>query len=305
MKKVFYFVCVIVLVVMCVVTNKNKEVNIAGLTGKGLNLKEMNDTTTANVVSFAEANTTTEGQKNLFQILSVGTWEHQYSNGFYTGADAIATVSSEFGVMCPTYDVRLGANFEGFRLEVKSGNFCRNNVKTAGFDPQFQNFCTVSGEGAAVSNAVQVSFLSANTKVSLGHQGGEKFYKFNSGNYYLSAEQRIKNLSISGGLNFDENTTGYTAMKLNSGNNIYTATANNLGCEKQNFVLSYNRNNVRVAKNVNMNLGTALWLQSEKKGLQVVGGLNLKGVNLFAEMGGYLLKKSLTPVFGLGASYKL
>jgi hypothetical protein len=302
MKKLFIFVAVVIVVIVAIVcNNQNMGFKTAGI-GDGLSLKEMNDTTKSSVVAVAETNVSDEG--NLFQALAIAGWEHQYNNGLYVGADMIGTVSTQFGVCAPTCDFRAGAHFNAFTLELKAGNFTRNGVKTSGFDPQFQNDLLIMGEGVSVSNAMQLSLMSKNTKLMFGHQGGSKFYKFD-GNYYISAEQTIKNFSVSGGLNLTEQTTGYVAAKLHNGNNAFTATANCLGSESQNFVLSYNRNNINVGKGMRMNVGSALYYQAEKQGLRMVAGLNKGRVNLFAQAGGYLLKNAFTPVWGLGASYKL
>jgi hypothetical protein len=200
----------------------------------------------------------------------------------------------------------LGYNFNNFKLECKGGNFTRNNVKTAGFDPQFQNDLLIFGEGVSVNNAMQLALISKNTKIMFGHQGGDKFYSFNGGNYYISAEQNIKNLvALSGGVNFTEKTSGYAAAKLTCKNNVVTATANNIGTENKSFVLSYNRTNIKVGKSMKMNLGTALWSQTDKQGLRMVAGLNKGRFNLFAQAGGYLMNGIVKPTWGLGASCNL
>jgi len=307
-KRILTFaVAIVAVVALVVVSNLDSDNTSNKAGGLSLNLQEANaqkDTTITNIVSFAEVNQTSE--EGLFQILSVGSWEHQH-NGYYVGADFIATVSTQFGVVCPTYDARLGINMGNGKLEVKAGNFTRNGVKTAGFDPQFINFCTLAGEAAPVSKAVQLSYIGKSTKVMVGHQGGDKFYSFKDGNYYLCMEQAIKNVALSGGVNFTEQTTGYAAMKWTAGNDVFTATANNICAEGQNFVISYNHANINVGKGMKMNVGCALWnqTQTEKSGIQMVAGLNKGRVNLFAQAGGYLLSPTFTPVWGLGLNYKL
>jgi len=301
-KKFFYFVSVVVLVVIAIVLNNESGLNIAG--NGGWNLKDMCDTTKTSVVAIAEANQTSD--QSLAQITTIMNYEHE-NNGLYYGADLIGCVSTEFGIMCPTYDVRFGADFQnGGRLECKVGNFTRNSIKTSGFDPQFSNFCTVSGDPASVSNAVQLSYVLNGTKIMVGHQGGLKFYQFNNGNYYVSAEQKIKNFAISGGLNFEENqTTGYAAAQLKCGHSSFTTTCNKLGSDAQNFVLSYNYNGISLGKGVMMNIGSALYMQSAKSGLHMVAGFNKGKMNIFAQAGGYKIAKAFTPLVGLGLGYKL
>lgn len=305
MKKFFYFVAVVIVVVIAIVCNKvNNGFSIAGI-GDGKSLMELNkqDTTKVSAVAFAEENyNTTDG--NLAQITTIASYEHM-NNGIYVGADGIFTVSSQFGVCCPTNDVRLGLDFGTYRLEAKVGNFTRNTVKTGNFDPQFQNDLILLGEPASVSNAIQLSYLSKNTKVFAGYQGSSKFYSFEGGNYYLGAEQTVKNVSVSGGLNLSEQNTGYAAAKVKAGNNVFTATANNIGAANKSFVLAYNHNNINVGKGVKMNLGASLWNQAEKTGLRMVAGFNKGRVNLFAQAGGQWLSEGFKPMIGLGTSYKL
>lgn len=305
-KRLISFVTVVLVVVVCVLFNqKNGFMNIAGV-GGGKSLKEINaqqDTTKTSVIAFAEAGTDTEGN-NLFQGLAIANFEHQMSNGMYVGADMIGTVSTQFGICAPTCDFRLGANFNTFKIEAKMGNFTRNNVKTAGFDPQFQNDLLLLGEGVSVNNAMQVALMTKNTKILVGHQGGNKFYSLNGGNYYTTVEQTIKNFSVGGGVNFTEKMTGYAAAKLNSGNNSFTLTANNLGAESQNFVFSYNRSNIGLGKGMKMNIGTAL-CKSDNFGFRMAAGLGKGGMKIFALAGGSWLPEGFKPLIGLGTSCKL
>lgn len=299
-KQVLNFVLVVLVVIVCVVLS-NEGGNFF-TAGGGLSLKQMNDTTTTSVVAFAESNVSTDG--NLFQGLAIANWEHQYNNGMYVGADAIGCVSTQFGVCAPTCDFRLGANFNTFKLEAKMGNFTRNNVKTTGFDPQFQNDLLLLGEGVSVSNAMQLALMTKNTKVLFGHQGGDKFYTLNGGNYYTTVEQNIGKLSLAGGANFTETVTGYAAAKLNAGNNSFTLTANNLGAESQNFVFSYNRSNIGLGKGMKMNIGTAL-CKSDNFGFRMAAGLGKGGMKIFALAGGSWLPEGFKPLIGLGTSCKL
>lgn len=294
-QNVFKFVVAIVLVAIAVVVNNietNSEVQTAG---GGLSLKQANDTTKTNVVAFAQGNATTDGEY-LGQITVITNWEHQYGNGIFVGADLIGTASTQFGVMAPTVDARCGLDFNTCRLELKAGNFTRNSVTTVGFGPQFGNNCILWGEPAAVSNAVQMSLIAKNTKVYFGHQGGEKFYSFCDGNYYVGAEQKIKNISLSGGVNFTEKMTGYAAAKWSAKNNTVTFTANKLGSEDQNFVASYVRSNIPLGKGVRMSVGGTYWHQPEKFGWLVVTGLSKGKFTLFTEAGS---------LFGGGFNYNL
>jgi hypothetical protein len=300
-KQVLYFVAAVVVIIVCVVLNGRQfGFNTAG---GGLSLKEANDTTKSSVVVLAEANTNTE--ENMAQALAIGNWEHQYHNGLYLGADFIGTVSTQFGVCAPTCDFRAGVMFDKFNVELKAGNFTRNSVKTLGFDPQFQNNLLLMGEGVSVSNAVQLAVMSKSGKIMVGHQGGNKFYSFNGGNWYVSAEQNIKNISLSGGVNFTEKTSGYAAAKLTTGNNVFTATFNNLGTENHNYVLSYVYNNINLGKGVKMNVGSAFCSQPEKKGLQLVAGFSKGRTSLFAQAGGRWLSTGFNSMVGLGLSQKL
>jgi hypothetical protein len=305
-KRLISFITVVIVVFVAIVLNKQEGLmNIAGV-GSGKSLKEINaqqDTTKTSVIAFGEASTDTEGN-NLFQALAIANWEHQYSNGLYFAADAIGCVSSQFGVCAPTCDFRTGLNFGNCKIEAKFGNFTRNNIKTGGFDPQFQNDLLILGEGVSVNNAMQLSLMTKNTKVLIGHQGGNKFYSLNGGNYYTTVEQTIKNFSVGGGVNFTEKMTGYAAAKLNSGNNSFTITANNLGAESQNFVFSYNRSNIGLGKGMKMNIGTAL-CKSDNFGFRMAAGLGKGGMKIFALAGGSWLPEGFKPLIGLGTSCKL
>ncbi len=301
-RSIISFVTILVVVFVAVLLSDNGG-NLFMAGNGGWNLKQMNDTSKASVVAFAEVNQTSD--QSLAQITSIMSYEHEYSNGLFFGGDVIGTVSTEFGIMCPTYDVRLGADFaNGGRLECKVGNFTRNSVKTAGFDPQFSNFCTLAGDPASVNKAVQLSYTNGGTKVLVGHQNGSDFYKFN-GNYYAGFEQKIKNVSFSGGADFSNTVTGYAAAKLNCGNNVFNVNCNKLGAEAQNFILSYNHNNIALGKGVMMNIGTALYLQTAKSGLHVVAGICKGSYKLFAEAGGYKIGQTVKPLVGLGLNYKL
>ena len=298
-NKIFYFAAIVVVVVLVMLCN-NKTSNFMTAGGGGISLKELNDTTKTNVAVFGEANVSDE---NIFHVNGIVNWEHQYNN-FYVGSDFIGTVSSKFGIMCPTLDARCGYDFNKYRLEAKIGNFNRNGVTTVGFDPQFSTFCILAGEGASVSNAVQLSLSSKNTKVLVGHQGGSSFYTFD-GNYYAGIEQKIGNFAFSGGVNLAEQTTGYAAAKWANKNNVCTLTCNKLGSKDHNFILSYFYNNISLGKGFVMNVGTALFGNSEQQGGRLVAAVSKDKMKLFAEVGGCLLQDVFKPMAGMGVSYKL
>jgi len=301
-KQVCNFVLVVLVVIVCVVLS-NEGGNFF-TAGGGLSLKQMNDTTTTSVVAFAEANTTTD--QNLAQVSTIMNYEHLYGNGMYVGADLIGCVSTEFGIMCPTYDVRCGMDFaNGGRLELKAGNFTRNSVKTAGFDPQFMNFATISGDPASVSNAVQLSYTLNGTKLMGGHQAGSKFYQFNDGNYYIGAEQRIGNFAVSGGADFTETVTGYAAAQVRCGKNVFNVNCNKLGTEAQNYIVSYNYNGISLGKGYILNLESAFYKQTAKSGVHVMAGLCKNNYKLFAQFGGYKTAETTKSLIGLGLNVKL
>jgi len=266
-----------------------------------LSLKELTDTVKSSVVVIAEGNATTEQQ--LGQVTGIANYEHNYG-WYYVAADLVGCVSTEYNVACPTCDVRLGANFNFGKVEIKSGTFARNNVKTTGFDPQFSNFTINSGENYTAANATQISIIANATKVYVGHKGSS-FFKLNDGNYYAGAEQRIGNLTVAGGMDFAEVKSGYAAAKWNSKNNSFTITANNIGLDSKNYIISYNRSNIKVGKGFGMNIASALYKNSTKTGLHVVGGFHKGTTNLFAQLGGYVTENVFTPTFGLGISRKL
>jgi len=300
-KSILSFVAIVIVIAVTVVVNKvNDSYQTAG---GGLSLKQVNDTTKTNVVAFAQANYSSE-EGDLFQVMTIGNWEHQYGNGTFIGADLVGTVSTQFGIMCPTYDIKAGVNFNAFELEAKVGNFTRNSVTTSGFDPQFGNFCVLAGESAPVSNAMQIALISGGTKIYVGHQTGSQFYKLD-GNYYLGGEQKIGNITLSGGADFVHTIIGYADVKWMCQNNTFTLTCNKIGSDSQNFVLSYVRSGMPLFKGVRMNIGTALWKQSEKTGMQLVAGLQTGRVTLFAQTGGHVLSKTFTPSVGLGCTYNL
>lgn len=300
MKNKVFSAFIVVVLVMVMVCNNNPKENVMTAGDGGISLKELNDTTKTKVAVFGEANVSDE---NIFHINGIVNWEHQYNN-FYVGSDFIGTVSSKLGIKCPTLDAKCGYNFNTWRMEAKVGNFNRNGVTTVGFDPQFSTFCILAGEGASVSNAVQLSLSSKKTKVMVGHQGGSSFYTFD-GNYYAGVEQKIGDFAFSGGVNFTETTTGYAAAKWANKNNVCTLTCNKLGSKDHNFILSYFYNNISLCKGFAMNVGTALFGNSEQQGARLVAAVSKDKMKLFAEVGGCLLQDVFKPMAGMGVSLKL
>jgi len=298
------FVAVIILVMIAVVVSNQVNNSEMQTAGGGISLKQANDTTKVNVIAFAQANVTSEGEY-LAQITTIGSYEHQYGNGLFFGGNLVGTASTQFGIMCPTYDVRGGLDFNSFRMELKVGNFTRTSVTTSGFDPQFTNNCIILGESASVNNAVQLCFIGKSTKLYAGHQGGEKFFQFNDGNYYIGAEQKLGNVTVSGGADFSEQTTGFAAGKWSCKNNTITATCNQLGGENQNFVFSYLRDRISLGKGFNLSLGSAVYLQPTKKGIHLLAGLNKGKFTLFTQTGGYKQTGIFTPTGGIGLNYNL
>lgn len=299
-KNAIRFAMAIIVVAIAVLTVNNSRNNMTA--GGGLSLKEMVDTTKSNMTVIAEGNVTNEQQ--LGQLTGIASWEHQYANGTYVGFDLVGCVSTEYQVACPTNAFRAGMNFEWGKVEVKCGTFARNTIKTAGFDPQFSNFTINCGENATAANATQISLTTGSTSIYAGHKGSS-FYKLNDGNYYVGGSQKIGNLTFGGGVDFAEKTSGQATAKWQSKNNSFTLTANNIGLESKNYILSYNRNNINVGKGLALNVASALYKNSVKTGLHVVGGLHKGNATLFAQLGGYVSENVFKPVIGFGTSIKL
>jgi hypothetical protein len=300
-KNVIRFAMAIVIIAIAVFVSNSEYRNNNQTAGGGISLKEMTDTSKCNVTMIGEANATTEQQ--LGQVTGIANYEHNYG-WYYVAADLVGCVSTEYNVACPTCDVRLGANFNFGKVEIKSGTFARNSVKTTGFDPQFSNFTINSGENYTAANATQISIIANATKVYFGHKGSS-FFKLNDGNYYAGGEQRIGNFTVAGGMDFAEVKSGYAAAKWNSKNNSFTITANNIGLDSKNYIISYNRSNIKVGKGFGMNIASALYKNSTKTGLHVVGGLHKGSATLFAQFGGYVSENVFKPVIGLGTNVKL
>lgn len=303
-KQLISFVGILVLVFVAIVVSNLENGGSFFTAGNNFwNLNKENKKDTAVVSVFFEANQTSD--QPLAQGLAIMSYEHG-NNGLFIGTDLVGCASTEFNVMCPTYDMKFGADFtNGGRLECKVGNFTRNSVKTNGFDPQFGNFCTLAGDPASVSNAVQLSYTLNGTKLMVGHQAGSKFYQFNDGNYYIGAEQRIGNFAISGGADFTETVTGYAAAQVRCGKNVFNVNCNKLGTEAQNYIVSYNYNGISLGKGYMLNLGSAFYKQTAKSGVHVVAGLCKNNYKLFAQFGGYKTAETTKSLIGLGLNVKL
>ena len=144
----------------------------------GINLNTANDTTISNNNVSASVQKDND-KEELAQIMLVSGWTKQ-QNGLYVGYNMVGTVSTQFGVACPVLAFKAGADFDSFKLEAKVGQFGRNTITTTGFDAQFGNDCVLLGESATASKAAQLSYISKNTVLSVGHQGGESVYKFST-----------------------------------------------------------------------------------------------------------------------------
>lgn len=220
---------------------------------------------------------------------------------FFVGADFVGGVSTEYGVCMPTMSYRAGMDFNKFQLEYKVGNFNRNMLTISGVDAQYSNFCTDLGQNASVKNAMQLSLIKGGFKGGFGHQGGSSFYEFTQGNWYAYANQQIcKNLSLCGGINFGE-ISGFASAKVNSGNNNVTMTANQLGTDSQNLVVTYNRDNISVGRNKIM-LSTSAWFKGAEQGLHLVASLIKGKGTFFAQLGTNFCANGSTPYCGLGTN---
>ncbi len=304
MKKnaIYFLVAIAAVIVMIMLAPKGSD-SLFSTAGGGLSLKDLNrkDTVTHSVSLTMNVNQTTE-QSLVQPMLSANYFKRH--NGFFVGASAVGAVSNQYGICCPVLFVNTGVDFNRFQIEYRAGNFGRNAITTVGFDPQFSNFCIDMGESAAAANAMQLAFAGKNTRFGFGHQGGTSFYAFD-GNWYVFAQQNIcKNVSVTGGVDFAENKTGFAAAKWADQNNALTVTGNKLGSEKQNWIVSYKRNNVAVVRNFVMSLGAAFWKQTEQTGLHLAAAFAKENFIFFTEAGGRLAMNTLTPTAGVGISYK-
>lgn len=268
--------------------------------GGGTSLKDLNqtDTTTTTMLVNVQTNQTTE--QNLFQGLVIGNYYTRQS-GMFLDANFVGGWSTEYGVCTPVLSLGAGLDFGRFQLEYKIGNFKRTSIGAVGIDAQYSNRCIGLGEGAGVANAMQIGAKIGQTKIAVGHQGGEEFYTFNGGNWYACVETPIcKYVSLAGGVNMAENVTGYVAAKASLNNNCLVVTGNKLGTDAQSCIVTYNRSNIAVGKNVKMNVAASVYTQATKTGAHLVAGLSKGNATLFAQAGTTFFENALTPVVGWG-----
>ena len=300
MKNYIKFVAVCAIVVLGIVldSNEGSMFNCGG----GRSLKQINEAskteeTKASVNVALQLNQTTE--QSLFQALVIGNYWHK-NNGAYVGANFVGGVSNEFGVCNPVMSVNGGYDFGRFQVDAKIGNFKRSSITTAGVDGQYGNFVTVLGEGAGVSNAMQLSLIRNGFKCGFGHANGENFYGLADGNWYVYTELPVcQFVTVAGGLDFSDSTTGYIAGKVNVGNNNFTVTANKLGSCNQNLVVSYNRKNISL-KDYILSLTASVWAKKQERGIHTVAGFSKGNNTLFAEAGLSKVGLNLTPKLGVG-----
>lgn len=293
---------IIVVIVAIFLTPKDMRSGFFTAGDGGINLQDMNkkDTTTASVNISLQANQTTE--QNLEQALLVGNFYKQRGL-FFLGGNIVSSVSTEFGVCCPILVLNTGIDLNKFKLELQAGNFGRSNIGAIGVDPQYGNFCIGMGESASVSNAMQLSLIKGNAKIAFGHQGGDKFYNLYGGNWYAFALVPVGEVvSLSGGVDFCEKMTGYAAAKIAKGNNAITLTANKLGSQDQNLILTYNRKNIAVMGRMIM-ISASTWAKAKEQGLHLVAGLNRGKGTFYAEAGSRLCMGEITPYLGLGTNF--
>lgn len=303
MKKNEVFYAVIIIIVIVIAVFFAPKGNMFGLfkSSGGLSLKNLNqkDTTIVSVRFSLEANQTT--QQNLEQALVFANYLKQ-KRGFYFGAGIISTVSTAFGVCCPVLFVNAGVDFNKFKLEYQTGNFARNGIITSAIDPQYSNFCLGMGEFASVQNAMQLALIKGKTKIGLGHHGGANFYELQGGNWYTFIETPINEMFfISGGVDLGEKVTGHAAAKLLQDNNLLTLTANELGTDDKNMILTYSRKNISVLGRVVM-VSASVWAKNKEQGLHLVTGVKKGKGTFFAELGSNLCENQITPYVGLGMS---
>jgi hypothetical protein len=298
-QKVIILVAVIFVVIVAVVTTTRHETGVK-TAGMGINLSQANDTTISHTSASASINQTNEEGLAQIMLISNLTKEH---NGLYVGYNMVGTVSTQFGVACPVLAFKAGADFDAFKLEAKVGQFGRNTITTTGFDPQFGNACVLLGESSTASKAAQISYIDKNTVISFGHQGGSNVHKFNDGNWYVCAQQGIKNVRVSAGVDFAEETKGFAAANWSDGkHHSVTVTGNNLGTDAKNCVLSYTCNRIPMKKSL-LNFGSAFYFQKGKSGMRLVAGLTKGKMQFFTEAGGYLAQNVVKPTFGGGVNY--
>ena len=302
-NNIFVVCAVLVCVTLCVLAPKGDN-NIFKC-GDGTSIKELNEQKKANMCLNVSANQTTE--QSLAQATLIGGYTNQI-NKFTFGGNIVGCVSTEFGVCTPVNFVWASYAFNNnSALEYRAGNFKRTMLTSTGLDPQFANYTIILGEGASASNAMQVGYNIGKTKIFVGHQGGSSFYKFNDGYWFTGLETTVANcISLAGGIDVCSNApvTGYAAARFTKDNNHIDFTANKLGTENQNVVLTYNRNNIAVGK-CNMNVALSAWAQKAVKGIHTVYGFNFGKSTLYAEVGAKFVQTMFKPYVGIGTSVTL
>ena len=301
-KNLFYaIVAIAILVVIAVIAPKGGDNNVFTAGDGGLNLKELNEKSKSetSLSGSVSANATTEQQ--LFQMILIGSHTRYYDR-FYLGGNMVGGLSTEFGVCTPVLYAKAGYNWDNLNLEYRMGNFKRSTIVTPMIDPQYSNYCIIMGEGAGVSNAMQLALTHKYFTFGFGHQGGSSFYRFNDGNWYAYTEVPVcKWLRFTGGADFGQSVSGFAAAKVVAGNNHITVTGNKLGTENSNVILSYARNNIAVGDGM-LSVSASAWAKRAAQGIHLVTGLTKGKATLFAEAG---LKYSnvLSPYAGLGGSF--
>ncbi len=306
MKKSFYFFAVVAVILITAIVSQNPvsdcRFRSAG-SGKGLNLKEANDEIKSNVNVSLAANLTSE--QRLAQAVFLADYYRRH-NIFFFGGDVIAVGSTEFGFCYPTLDFRTGIVLpKGRAVELKAGTFCRNSITTTDVDPQYANYCTLKGESAKVSNAMQLSFIGNSTKIGIGHQSVASFYAFD-GKWYAYMEQNIcKNVRVNAGIDFGSEKSGFVAAKWSNNTCGITVTGNLLGTDGQNCLATFTYRNIPVWKKMLMTLSTSFSADKLGRGIHLSMGFAKRNLVFFGELGGRHANNTFSPKIGVGISYKL
>lgn len=300
-KEIFSVVVIILVVVVAVIWAPQGSMTRLFTAGGGISLQDLNkeDSTSAALSVTLQFNQTTA--QNLEQGFVAGNYFYRHKNAFVGGAFK-GGFSTGFGICCPTLYVSGGWDFGKFQIEGLIGDLKRTNITAIGVDPQYSNFCLILGEGAAVKKTMQLSFVKGAARIGLGHQGVKDFYNLSDGCWYVYGQTPLcQGLSVSGGINFADETTGYAAVKVSGNNNNVIATANNVGADNQSFILTYNRENLTIARQ-KMLMSVSAWVQKSARGMHLVAGLNKGKGTFYAEAGvnSTLLSKAY---FGLGTSF--
>lgn len=300
-NEIFSIVVIVLIVVVAVIWAPQDSMTRLFTAGGGVSLQDLNkeDSTSAALSVTLQFNQTTA--QNLEQGFVSGNYFYRHKNIFVGGA-LKGGFSTQIGICCPTLYVSGGLDFKNFQIEGRIGDFKRTQVTAIGVDPQYSNFCLILGEGAAAKKTMQLSFIKGAACFSVGHQGSKDFYKLSDGCWYVYAQTPVcQGLFVSGGINFADETTGYAAVKVSGNNNNVIATANNVGADNQSFILTYNRENLTIARQ-KMLMSVSAWAQKSARGVHWVAGLNKGKGTFYAEAGinSTLLYKAY---FGLGTSF--